>query len=166
MSSGRPAWIYEGALLFATDISCNCRDSPYKGDRRGTMTEGPRLSRPLGRQLGIDRNPLLCDIATDLRKVPYYMCSLIQLPIRPRMHKRIVDMKTRKVTLVCDIATDVAPLGIVAWYAMSIAVSPQPTIRSLRPSSCARVNRGIKGIIPHHETFSTTIQPPYSSTKG
>jgi hypothetical protein len=21
-------------------------------------------------------------------------------------------------------------------------------------------------IIPHHETFSTTIQPPYSSTKG
>jgi hypothetical protein len=21
-------------------------------------------------------------------------------------------------------------------------------------------------VIPHHETFSTTIQPPYSSTKG
>ena len=39
-------WIYEGALLFAANISCNYRDSPYKGDWRGTMTEGPRLSRP------------------------------------------------------------------------------------------------------------------------
>ena len=27
-----PAGIYEGALLFVTDISCNYRDSPYKGD--------------------------------------------------------------------------------------------------------------------------------------
>jgi hypothetical protein len=24
----------------------------------------------------------------------------------------------------------------------------------------------LKVIIPHHETFSTAIQPPYSSTKG
>jgi hypothetical protein len=25
---------------------------------------------------------------------------------------------------------------------------------------------GYQVIIPHHETFSTTIQPPYRSTKG
>jgi hypothetical protein len=41
-----PARIYEGALLFVTDISFNYRGSPYKGDWRGRMTEGPRLSRP------------------------------------------------------------------------------------------------------------------------
>ena len=27
-----PAWIYEGAMLFTTEISCNYMDSPYKGD--------------------------------------------------------------------------------------------------------------------------------------
>jgi hypothetical protein len=27
-------------------------------------------------------------------------------------------------------------------------------------------SRGPSAIIPHHETFRTTIQPPYSSTKG
>ena len=27
-------------------------------------------------------------------------------------------------------------------------------------------SRGRYLIIPHHETFSTTTQPPYSSTKG
>jgi hypothetical protein len=37
--------IYEGALLFATDNSCNYGYSRYKGDLRGTMTEGPRLRR-------------------------------------------------------------------------------------------------------------------------
>ena len=26
--------------------------------------------------------------------------------------------------------------------------------------------RAAAQVIPHHETFSTTIQPPYSSTKG
>jgi hypothetical protein len=41
-----PVWIHEGALLFVTDISDNYRDSPYKGDWRGSMTDGPRLSRP------------------------------------------------------------------------------------------------------------------------
>ena len=41
-----PARIYEGALLFVTEISCNHRDSLYKGYWRGTITEGPRLSRP------------------------------------------------------------------------------------------------------------------------
>jgi hypothetical protein len=45
-TASRPVWIYEGALLFVTGSSCNYRDSPYKGDWRGTMTEGPRLSRP------------------------------------------------------------------------------------------------------------------------
>jgi hypothetical protein len=44
--SSRPAWIYEGALLFVTEISCKYRDSLYKGDLRGTMAEGPRPSRP------------------------------------------------------------------------------------------------------------------------
>ena len=43
----RPVRIYEGALLFVTGIYCNYRDSPYKGDWRGAMTEGPRLSRPI-----------------------------------------------------------------------------------------------------------------------
>ena len=38
--------LYEGALLFITEISCNYGDSPYKGDWRRSMTEGPRLSRP------------------------------------------------------------------------------------------------------------------------
>ena len=41
--------IYEGTLLFVTGIYCNYKDSPYKGDWRGTMTEGPRLSRPSAR---------------------------------------------------------------------------------------------------------------------
>jgi hypothetical protein len=41
-----PAWIYEGALSFVTDISCHHGDSPYKGDRGGPMAGGPRLSRP------------------------------------------------------------------------------------------------------------------------
>jgi hypothetical protein len=41
-----PAWIYEGALLFVTDISCNHRDFAYKTEWGGIMTEGPRLSRP------------------------------------------------------------------------------------------------------------------------
>jgi hypothetical protein len=42
----KSARIYEGALLFVTCISCNYRDSPYKGDWRRTMTECPRRSRP------------------------------------------------------------------------------------------------------------------------
>ena len=42
----RPAWIYEGALLFVTTMCSSNRDSPYKGDWRGSMAEGPRLSRP------------------------------------------------------------------------------------------------------------------------
>jgi hypothetical protein len=46
LSSAWPVWIYEGALLFVTGISCNYKDSPYKGDWRGAMTKGPRLSRP------------------------------------------------------------------------------------------------------------------------
>ena len=46
----RPAWIYEGALLFVTVISCRYRDSPYKGDWRGRIAEGPRLSRPARRE--------------------------------------------------------------------------------------------------------------------
>jgi hypothetical protein len=33
-------------MLFVTDISCHYRDSPYKGDWRGRITEDPRLSRP------------------------------------------------------------------------------------------------------------------------
>ena len=45
-SSRRPVWIYEGALLFVTGISCNYRDSPYKGGWRGSMAEGLRLSWP------------------------------------------------------------------------------------------------------------------------
>ena len=49
----RPVWIYEGAILFVTDISCNYRDSPHKGDWRGTMTEGPRLSRPADDRLAL-----------------------------------------------------------------------------------------------------------------
>ena len=27
-----PAWIYEGAMVFITEISCNYMDSPYKGE--------------------------------------------------------------------------------------------------------------------------------------
>jgi hypothetical protein len=46
-SAWNPVWIYEGALLFLTAISCNYRDSPYEGDWRRAMTEGPRLSRPV-----------------------------------------------------------------------------------------------------------------------
>jgi hypothetical protein len=36
-----------------------------------------------------------------------------------------------------------------------------------RPRAQERgARRGLALSIPHHETFSTTIQPPYSSTKG
>jgi ubiquitin-protein ligase len=35
----------------------------------------------------------------------------------------------------------------------------------LKPLGSVHGNPG-RCIIPHHETFSTTIQPPYSSTKG
>jgi hypothetical protein len=37
---------------------------------------------------------------------------------------------------------------------------------SMRPAHVARELDGLKVIIPHHETFSATIQSPYSSTKG
>ena len=36
----------EGGLSFVIVILCHYRDDPYKRERRGIMTEGPRLSRP------------------------------------------------------------------------------------------------------------------------
>ena len=41
-----PVWIYEGALVFVAEISCNHMDSPYKGDWSGTMAAGPRTNLP------------------------------------------------------------------------------------------------------------------------
>jgi hypothetical protein len=37
--------LYEGAPPLAAGISCNDRDSPYKGERGGRTTEGPRRVR-------------------------------------------------------------------------------------------------------------------------
>jgi hypothetical protein len=69
-----PVWIYEGALLLVTENFLNYSDSPYKGDWRGTMTEGPRLSRPLkhessGIHLGFRRS-----VASE-REVPNMLAS-------------------------------------------------------------------------------------------
>jgi hypothetical protein len=38
--------------------------------------------------------------------------------------------------------------------------------RQLLPLREADEDAAAEGMIPHHETFSTTTQPPYSSTKG
>jgi hypothetical protein len=38
-----------------------------------------------------------------------------------------------------------------------------PSCSSAIDASCCRM---FVTFIPHHETFSATIQPPYSSTKG
>jgi hypothetical protein len=33
-------------------------------------------------------------------------------------------------------------------------------------AAAAEAARDVEHLIPHHETFSTIIQPPYRSTKG
>jgi hypothetical protein len=44
-------------------------------------------------------------------------------------------------------------------------VLPELRLYDSRPERVG-VNAAAQVIIPHHETFSTTIKPPYSSTKG
>jgi hypothetical protein len=39
-------------------------------------------------------------------------------------------------------------------------------LEALRAWPGARAAGSAAQVIPHHETFSTTIQPPYNSTKG
>jgi hypothetical protein len=56
-----------------------------------------------------------------------------------------------------------APLGVTPGAAGGGAADAR------RPAQADRLRAGERGgglIITHYESFSTTIQPPYSSTKG
>ena len=73
----RPVWIYEGVLLFITEICCTYRDSTYKREWEGIMTECPRLSRP--RQGAVEPQlPLQGHVALEVDEGP----GVVQLPGR------------------------------------------------------------------------------------